>query len=61
MNKPSMSIISRGIMMPHYGDKKWASKVVRLAEAREHGIDAYNAYLRNHHASSGSAAMTMHA
>lgn len=56
-----MSIISRGIMMPHYGDKKWASKVVRLAEAREHGIDAYNAYLRNHHASSGSAAMTMHA
>ena len=61
MNRPSMSIISRGIMMPHYGDKKWASKVVRLAEAREHGVDAYNAYLQNHHASSGSAAMTMHA
>ena len=61
MNRPAMSIITRGIMMPHYGDKKWASKVVRLSEAREHGVDAYNAYLRNHHASSGSAAMTMHA
>ena len=61
MNRPSMSIISRGIMMPHYGDKKWASKVVRLAEAREHGIDAYNAYLQSHHASSGSAALTMRA
>lgn len=61
MNRPSMNIIIRGVAMPHFGDRDWARKVVRLAEAREHGIDAYNAYLRNHHASSGSAALTMRA
>ena len=60
MNRPAMSIITRGIMMPHYGDKKWADKVMELAEAREHGVDAYNACLRSYHASSGSAALTMH-
>ena len=61
MNHSAMNIIIRGVAMPHFGDRDWARKVVRLAEAREHGIDAYNAYLRNRHASSGSAAMTMRA
>lgn len=57
MDRPSMSIITRGIMMPHYNDRGWSRKVVELADAREHGIDAYNAYLQNHHAMSGSAAL----
>ena len=61
MNRPSMNIIIRGVAMPHFGDRNWARKVVQLAEARERGVDAYNMYLRNRHASSGSAAMTMHA
>ena len=56
MDRPSMSIITRGVMMPHYNDRDWARKVVQLAGARDHGVDAYNAYLRNHHAISGSTA-----
>lgn len=59
MNNHSMSIITRSVVMPHYDDKDWARKVVELAEARNHGVDAYNAYLRNHHAKTGSAAMTV--
>lgn len=55
-----MYIITHDIMMMHYGDIKWASKVVWLAEARVHGRDAYNAYLQRNHASSGSASLTMH-
>ena len=59
MNNPSMNIIVRGVAMPHYDDRDWARKVVELAEARNHGVDAYNAYLRNHHAKTGSAAMAV--
>ena len=59
MTKPSMNIIIRGIMMPHYGDKDWSRKVVQLAEARDHGVDAYNEYLQAHHAQNGSAAMEL--
>lgn len=61
MPNPSMNIIIRGVSMPHYGDRNWAHKVVQLAEARDHGIDTYNAYLRNHHAATGSAAMAIRA
>lgn len=57
MDRPAMSIITRGIMMPHYNDRDWSRKVMQLAEAREHGVDAYNAYLQSHHATSGSAAL----
>ena len=59
MNRPAMSIVTRSVVMPHYDDKEWARKVVELAEAREHGVDAYNAYLRNHHAKTGSAAIAV--
>ena len=59
MNRPAMSIVTRSVVMPHRGDKDWARKVIELAEAREHGVDAYNAYLRNHHATTGSAAMAV--
>lgn len=61
MNHSAMNIIIRGVAMPHFGDRDWARKVMELSEAREHGVDAYNAYLRDHHASSGSAALTMRA
>ena len=54
-----MNIIIRGVVMPHFGDRDWARKVVQLAEARERGVDAYNMYLRNHHAKTGSAAMSV--
>ena len=59
MTQSAMSIITRGIMMPHYGDKDWSRKVLQLAEARDHGVDAYNEYLRAHHSNNGSAAMSM--
>lgn len=59
MNNSAMNIVTRSVVMPHRGDKDWARKVVQLAEAREHGVDAYNAYLRNHHAKTGSAAMAV--
>ena len=59
MNKPAMNIIIRGVVMPHFGDRDWARKVVQLAEARERGVDAYNMYLRNHHAKTGSAEMSV--
>lgn len=59
MNHPAMSIVTRSVVMPHYDDRDWARKVIQLAEAREHGVDAYNVYLRNHHAKTGSAAMTV--
>ena len=45
MNRPAMSIVTRSAVMPHYDDRDWARKVIQLAEAREHGVDAYNAYL----------------
>lgn len=56
MNRPAMSIVTRSAVMPHYDDRDWARKVIQLAEAREHGVDAY---LRNHHAKTGSAAMAV--
>ena len=59
MTQSAMSIITRGIMMPHRGDKYWSRKVVQLAEARDHGVDAYNEYLRAHHTQNGSAAMML--
>lgn len=59
MNRPAMSIVTRSAVMPHYDDRDWARKVIQLAEAREHGVDAYNAYLRNHHAKTDSAAMAV--
>ena len=59
MNHSAMNIIIRGVAMPHFGDRDWARKVVQLAEARERGVDAYNMYLRNHHANTGSAAMSV--
>ena len=59
MNKPAMNIIIRGVVMPHFGDRDWARKVVQLAEARERGVDTYNMYLRNHHAKTGSASMSV--
>lgn len=59
MNRPAMSIVTRSAVMPYYDDRDWARKVIQLAEAREHGVDAYNAYLRNHHAKTGSAAMAV--
>ena len=59
MNRPSMNIIIRGVAMPHFGDRDWARKVVQLAEARERCVDAYNMHLRNHHAKTGSAAMSV--
>ena len=59
MNKPAMNIIIRGVVMPHFCDRDLARKVVQLAEARERGVDAYNMYLRNHHANTGSAAMSV--
>lgn len=59
MTKPAMNIITRGIMMPHCGDRDWSRKVVQLAEARDHGVDAYNEYLRAHHSQNGSAAMAL--
>lgn len=55
MNNSAMSIVTRSVVMPHRGDKDWSRKVVQLAEARDHGVDAYNEYLRNHHAETGSA------
>ena len=59
MNHSAMKIIIRGVAMPHFGDRDWARKVVQLAEARERGVDTYNMYLRNHHAKTGSAAMSV--
>ena len=59
MNHSAMNIIIRGVVMPHFGNRDWARKVVQLAEARERGVDAYNMYLRNHHAKTGSAAMSV--
>ena len=59
MNNSAINIVTRSVVMPHRGDKDWARKVIELAEAREHGVDAYNAYLRNHHAKTGSAAMAV--
>ena len=59
MTKPAMNIITRGIMMSHCGDRDWSRKVVQLAEARDHGVDAYNEYLRAHHSQNGSAAMAL--
>lgn len=59
MNNSAMNIVTRSVVMPHRGDKDWARKVIELAKAREHGVDAYNAYLRNHHAKTGSAAMAV--
>lgn len=59
MNHSAMNIVIRGVAMPHFGDRNWARKVVQLAEARERGVDAYNMYLRNHHAKTGSAAMSV--
>ena len=59
MNKPAMNIIIRGVVMPHFGNRDWARKVVQLAEARERGVDAYNMYLHSHHAKTGSAAMSV--
>ena len=59
MNHSAMNIIIRGVAMPHFGDRDWARKVVQLAEARERGVDAYNMDLRNHHAKTGSAAMSV--
>ena len=59
MTQSAMSIITRGIMMPHCGNKDWSRKVVHLAEARDHGVDAYNEYLRAHHSQNGSAAMAL--
>ena len=59
MNHSAMNIIIRGVVMPHFGDRDWARKVVQLAEARERGVDAYNMYLRNHHTKTGSAAMSV--
>ena len=53
MTQSAMSIITRGIMMPHCGNKDWSRKVVQLAEARDHGVDAYNEYLRAHHSQNG--------
>ena len=40
-------------------NKDWSRKVVHLAEARDHGVDAYNEYLRAHHSQNGSAAMAL--
>ena len=59
MTKPAMNIITRGIMMANCGDRDWSRKVVQLAEARDHGVDAYNEYLREHHSQNGSAAMAL--
>lgn len=59
MNRPAMNIVIRGVAMPHFGDRDWARKVVQLAEARERGVDVYNMYLCNHHAKTGSAAMSV--
>lgn len=59
MNNSAMNIVTRSVVMPHRGDKDWARKVIELAKARERGVDAYNAYLRNHHAKTGSAAMAV--
>ena len=59
MTQSAMSIITRGIMMPHCGDRDWSRKVVQLAEARDHGVDAYNEHLRVHHSQNGSAAMVL--
>ena len=59
MNKPAMNIIILGVVMPHFGNRDWSRKVVQLAEARERGVDAYNMYLRNHHAKTGSSAMSV--
>ena len=59
MTQFAMSIITSGIMMPHCGDRDWSRKVVQLAEARDHGVDAYNEYLRAHHSQNGSAAMAL--
>lgn len=59
MTKPAMNIITRGIMMDHCGDRDWSRKVVQLAEARDHGVDAYNEYLRAHHSQNGSASMAL--
>ena len=55
MNKPAMNIITHSVVMPHRGDRDWAQKVIQLAEARDRGVDAYNAYLREHNAETGSA------
>ena len=59
MTQSAMSIITRGIMMPHCGNKDWSRKVVQQAEPRDHGVDAYNEYLRAHHSQNGSAAMAL--
>ena len=59
MNHSAMNIITRGVAMPHFGDRDWARKVVQLADARERGVDAYNMYIRSHHAKTGSAAMSV--
>ena len=59
MNHSAMNIIIRGVVMPHFGNRDCARKVVQLAEARERGVDAYNMYLRNHHAETGSSAMSV--
>ena len=59
MTQSAMSIITRGVIMPHCGDRDWSRKVVQLAEARDHGVDAYNEYLRAHHSQNGSAAMAL--
>lgn len=55
MNNSAMNIITRSVVMPHRGDRDWARKVIQLAEARERGVDAYNAYLHEHNSKTGSA------
>ena len=50
MTQSAMSIITRGIMMPHCGNKDWP---------RDHDVDAYNEYLRAHRLQNGSAAMAL--
>ena len=59
MTKPAMNIITRGIMMPHCGNKDWSRKVVQLAEARDHAVDAYNEYLLAHRLQNGPATMAL--
>lgn len=55
MNNSAMNIVTHSVVMPHRGDRDWARKVIQLAEARDRGVDAYNAYLREHNAETGSA------
>ena len=59
MTQSAISIITSGIMMPHCGNKDWSRKVVQLAEARDHGVDAYNEYLLAHHSQNGPATMAL--